>query len=83
MRLNKRMIMKRCICHLLNTSVTWPSEEQEKPSPVTLSSQDINLSNFYGTFQLVLRDSKTLEVQTSTSKSCLFRTQDMMGELVS
>lgn len=45
--------------------------------------QDINLSNFYGTFKLVLRDSKTLEVQTSTSKRCLFNTQDMMGNLAS
>ncbi|XP_034555238.1 uncharacterized protein LOC117824015 isoform X3 [Notolabrus celidotus] len=40
--------------------------------------EDINLSNFYGTFQLLLRDSKTLEVQTSTSKHCLFKTQDMI-----
>ncbi|XP_070705205.1 uncharacterized protein [Pempheris klunzingeri] len=40
--------------------------------------EDINLSNFYGTFQLLLRDSRTLEVQTSTSKRCLFTTQDMM-----
>ncbi|KAM8725264.1 uncharacterized protein AB9X84_002112 isoform 1-T1 [Acanthopagrus schlegelii] len=40
--------------------------------------EDINLSNFYGTFKLVLRDSKTLEVQTSTSKRCLFKTQDMI-----
>ncbi|XP_030260172.1 uncharacterized protein LOC115573522 isoform X3 [Sparus aurata] len=40
--------------------------------------EDINLSNFYGTFKLVLRDSKTLEVQTSTSKRCLFNTQDMI-----
>ncbi|XP_044024572.1 uncharacterized protein LOC122862843 isoform X2 [Siniperca chuatsi] len=40
--------------------------------------EDINLSNFYGTFKLVLRDSKTLEVQTSTSKHCLFKTQDMI-----
>lgn len=45
--------------------------------------QDINLSNFYGTFKLVLRDSKTLEVQTSTSKRCLFKTQDMIGNLAS
>uniref|UniRef100_A0A3Q3XC92 ZP domain-containing protein n=1 Tax=Mola mola TaxID=94237 RepID=A0A3Q3XC92_MOLML len=40
--------------------------------------EDINLSNFYGTFNLLLRDSKTLEVQTSTSKRCLFKTQDMI-----
>ncbi|XP_073348720.1 uncharacterized protein [Pagrus major] len=40
--------------------------------------EDINLSNFYGTFKLVLRDSKTLEVQTSTLKRCLFKTQDMI-----
>lgn len=44
--------------------------------------QDINLSNFYGTFQLLLRDYKSLEVQTSTSKRCLFKTQDMMGKSV-
>ncbi|KAM4529226.1 uncharacterized protein V3H82_027405 [Fundulus diaphanus] len=43
--------------------------------------EDINLSNFYGTFKLLLRDSKTLEVQASTSKRCLFRTEDMMGNL--
>ncbi|XP_033505059.1 uncharacterized protein LOC117271076 [Epinephelus lanceolatus] len=40
--------------------------------------EDINLSNFYGTFKLLLRDSKTLEVQTSTSKRCLFKTEDMI-----
>ncbi|KAM6992351.1 uncharacterized protein LKV04_008406 [Tautogolabrus adspersus] len=40
--------------------------------------EGINLSNFYGTFKLLLRDSKTLEVQTSTSKRCLFKTQDMI-----
>ncbi|XP_065819647.1 uncharacterized protein [Labrus bergylta] len=40
--------------------------------------EEINLSNFYGTFGLLLRDSKTLEVQTSTSKRCLFKTQDMI-----
>ncbi|XP_074540740.1 uncharacterized protein LOC141801561 [Halichoeres trimaculatus] len=40
--------------------------------------EDINLSDFYGTFQLLLRDSKTLEIQTSTSKRCLFKTQDMI-----
>lgn len=45
--------------------------------------QDINLSSFYGTFQLLLRDSKTLEMQTSTSKRCLFKTQDMIGKLCS
>ncbi|CAB1452268.1 unnamed protein product [Pleuronectes platessa] len=39
--------------------------------------EDINLSFFYGTFKLLLRDSKTLAVQTSTSKRCLFKTQDM------
>ncbi|XP_071323697.1 uncharacterized protein [Trachinotus anak] len=40
--------------------------------------EGINLSNFYGTFKLLLRDSKTLEVQTSTSKRCLFKTEDMI-----
>ncbi|XP_059212061.1 uncharacterized protein LOC131990882 isoform X2 [Centropristis striata] len=40
--------------------------------------EDINLSNFYGTFKLLLRDAKTLEVQTSTSKRCLFQTEDMI-----
>ncbi|XP_018542326.1 uncharacterized protein LOC108890048 isoform X2 [Lates calcarifer] len=40
--------------------------------------EGINLANFYGTFKLLLRDSKTLEVQTSTSKRCLFKTEDMM-----
>ncbi|XP_028460758.1 uncharacterized protein LOC114573059 isoform X1 [Perca flavescens] len=38
----------------------------------------LTLSNFYGTFRLLLRDSKTLEVQTSTSKRCLFKTEDMI-----
>ncbi|XP_028296534.1 uncharacterized protein LOC114458327 [Gouania willdenowi] len=38
----------------------------------------INLSSFYGTFQLLLRDSRSLEVQTSTTKRCLFRTRDMI-----
>ncbi|XP_051908627.1 uncharacterized protein LOC127592154 [Hippocampus zosterae] len=40
--------------------------------------EDINLSNFYGTFKLLLRDARTLEVQTSTSKQCLFKTEDMI-----
>uniref|UniRef100_A0A3Q1GBK7 ZP domain-containing protein n=1 Tax=Acanthochromis polyacanthus TaxID=80966 RepID=A0A3Q1GBK7_9TELE len=40
--------------------------------------EEINLSNFYATFKLLLRDSKTLEIQTSTSKRCLFRTEDMI-----
>uniref|UniRef100_A0A3Q2PFX4 Uncharacterized LOC105934394 n=1 Tax=Fundulus heteroclitus TaxID=8078 RepID=A0A3Q2PFX4_FUNHE len=40
--------------------------------------EGINLSNFYGTFKLLLRDSKTLAVQASTSKQCLFRTEDMI-----
>ncbi|XP_029282165.1 uncharacterized protein LOC115004623 [Cottoperca gobio] len=40
--------------------------------------EGINLSNFYGTFELLLRDSKSLEVQTSTSKRCLFKTEDMI-----
>uniref|UniRef100_A0A3B4WDW6 Uncharacterized LOC111645961 n=1 Tax=Seriola lalandi dorsalis TaxID=1841481 RepID=A0A3B4WDW6_SERLL len=40
--------------------------------------EGINLSDFYGTFKLLLRDSKTLEVQTSTSKRCLFKTEDMI-----
>uniref|UniRef100_A0A8C2WU22 ZP domain-containing protein n=1 Tax=Cyclopterus lumpus TaxID=8103 RepID=A0A8C2WU22_CYCLU len=39
---------------------------------------DINLSSFYGTLKLLLRDTKTLEVQTSTSKRCLFKTKDMI-----
>ncbi|KAM9778957.1 uncharacterized protein ACBT44_000561 isoform 2-T2 [Syngnathus typhle] len=39
---------------------------------------DINLSNFYGTFALLLRDTKTLAVQTSTSKRCFFKTEDMI-----
>ncbi|XP_041660937.1 uncharacterized protein LOC121521216 isoform X2 [Cheilinus undulatus] len=40
--------------------------------------EGISLSNFYATFKLLLRDSKTLAVQTSTSKRCLFKTQDMI-----
>ncbi|TWW68423.1 Zona pellucida sperm-binding protein 2 ZP1 [Takifugu flavidus] len=40
--------------------------------------EEINLSNFYATFELLLRDPKSLAVQTSTSKRCLFKTQDMM-----
>ena len=43
--------------------------------------QEINLSNFYAIFKLLLRDSRTLEVQASTSKRCLFRTEDMIGNL--
>ncbi|KAM6915063.1 uncharacterized protein FYW49_009952 [Xenentodon cancila] len=45
---------------------------------VGFTYEEINLSNFYATFKLLLRDSKTLEVQASTSKRCLFRTQDMI-----
>uniref|UniRef100_A0A8C6KPB1 Uncharacterized LOC107377945 n=1 Tax=Nothobranchius furzeri TaxID=105023 RepID=A0A8C6KPB1_NOTFU len=41
--------------------------------------EEINLANFYATFKLLLRDSKTLEIQASASKRCLFRTEDMIG----
>ncbi|XP_013878075.1 uncharacterized protein LOC106527668 isoform X2 [Austrofundulus limnaeus] len=40
--------------------------------------EDINLSNFYATFKINIRNSKTLEVQASASKRCLFRTGDMI-----
>ncbi|XP_077442883.1 uncharacterized protein LOC144064316 isoform X2 [Stigmatopora argus] len=40
--------------------------------------EDINLSDFYGTFKLLLRDARTLEVQISTTKRCLFKTEDMI-----
>ncbi|XP_061669020.1 uncharacterized protein LOC133496926 isoform X2 [Syngnathoides biaculeatus] len=40
--------------------------------------EDITLLNFYGTFKLLLRDSRTLEVQTTTSKRCRFKTEDMI-----
>ncbi|KAF7231126.1 transcript variant X4 [Nothobranchius furzeri] len=40
--------------------------------------EEINLANFYATFKLLLRDSKTLEIQASASKRCLFRTEDMI-----
>lgn len=61
----------------------WRSRSRQRSMVSSLIRvfQDINLSNFYGTFQLLLRDSKSLKVQTSTSKRCLFQTQDMMGML--
>uniref|UniRef100_A0A8C6KQC7 Uncharacterized LOC107377945 n=1 Tax=Nothobranchius furzeri TaxID=105023 RepID=A0A8C6KQC7_NOTFU len=44
----------------------------------TYEVSEINLANFYATFKLLLRDSKTLEIQASASKRCLFRTEDMI-----
>ncbi|KAJ3607175.1 hypothetical protein NHX12_026688, partial [Muraenolepis orangiensis] len=40
--------------------------------------QDINLQDFYGTFQLLVRDAKTLAIQSSLSKHCLFQTRDLI-----
>ncbi|XP_024866909.1 uncharacterized protein LOC112451536 isoform X2 [Kryptolebias marmoratus] len=62
--------------HLLNDSHRTTLEVPV--FSVGYTYEEINLSNFYATFKLLLRNSKTLEVQASTSKRCLFRTEDMI-----
>ncbi|CAB1343049.1 unnamed protein product [Coregonus sp. 'balchen'] len=41
---------------------------------------DINLRHFYGTFEVLSRDSKTLEIQTATATRCLFRRDQLISE---
>ncbi|KAK6295342.1 hypothetical protein J4Q44_G00345680 [Coregonus suidteri] len=40
--------------------------------------EDINLRHFYGTFEVLSRDSKTLEIQTATATRCLFRRDQLI-----
>ncbi|KAJ8338203.1 hypothetical protein SKAU_G00371690 [Synaphobranchus kaupii] len=38
----------------------------------------ISLKQFFGTFELVSRDARTLEIQKSTAKRCLFKTDELI-----
>uniref|UniRef100_A0A8C4Z967 ZP domain-containing protein n=1 Tax=Gadus morhua TaxID=8049 RepID=A0A8C4Z967_GADMO len=40
--------------------------------------QDINLHDFYGVFQLLVRDAKTLALQSMLSGRCVFETRDLI-----
>ncbi|XP_061092108.1 uncharacterized protein LOC133124705 isoform X2 [Conger conger] len=40
--------------------------------------EDINLKQFFGTFEILSRDAKTLEIQKSAAKRCLFRTDELI-----
>ncbi|KAL0967513.1 hypothetical protein UPYG_G00253210 [Umbra pygmaea] len=40
--------------------------------------KDINLRHFYGIFEVLSRDSQTLEIQTSTATRCHFRTDELI-----
>ncbi|KAJ8416656.1 hypothetical protein AAFF_G00325340 [Aldrovandia affinis] len=40
--------------------------------------EDISLRQFFGTFELLSRDAKTLQIQKSTAKRCLFRTDELI-----
>ncbi|XP_035264198.1 uncharacterized protein LOC118222599 [Anguilla anguilla] len=40
--------------------------------------EDISLTQFFGTFEILSRDAKTLEIQKSTAKRCLFKTDELI-----
>jgi hypothetical protein len=44
-----------------------------------LFSKDINLKQFYGSFEIHSRLPKTLEVKSSLAKACLFQTTEVIG----
>uniref|UniRef100_A0A3P8ZLR7 ZP domain-containing protein n=1 Tax=Esox lucius TaxID=8010 RepID=A0A3P8ZLR7_ESOLU len=56
--------------HSLTLEVPW--------STVGYTYEDINLRHFYGTFEVLSRDSQTSEIQTSTATRCLFRTDQLI-----
>ncbi|XP_050994002.1 uncharacterized protein LOC127182646 isoform X2 [Labeo rohita] len=39
--------------------------------------EDITLRNFIGTFEILIRDSKTLEIHKRATKSCYFQTEEL------
>ncbi|KAJ8269990.1 hypothetical protein GJAV_G00109050 [Gymnothorax javanicus] len=40
--------------------------------------EDITLNHFFGTFEVLTRDAKTLDIQKSTAKRCLFNTDELI-----
>ncbi|KTG40742.1 hypothetical protein cypCar_00019163 [Cyprinus carpio] len=40
--------------------------------------EDITLQQFYGTFELLARNAKTLEIEQSSAKRCLFQTTELL-----
>ncbi|KAJ8254795.1 hypothetical protein GJAV_G00197430 [Gymnothorax javanicus] len=40
--------------------------------------EDITLVQFFGTFEILSRDARTLEIQKSSAKRCLFRTDELI-----
>ncbi|XP_052417525.1 zona pellucida protein AX 4 isoform X15 [Carassius gibelio] len=40
--------------------------------------EDITLQQFYGTFKLLTRNAKTLEIEQSSAKRCLFQTTELL-----
>lgn len=41
--------------------------------------QDISLKHFYGSFEITLRDTKTLNVSETIVQRCLFKTHELIG----
>ncbi|XP_030630840.1 uncharacterized protein LOC115812502 [Chanos chanos] len=41
--------------------------------------EDITLQNFFGTFEILARDPKTMEIQQSSAKRCLFKTTEFVA----
>ncbi|XP_059396163.1 uncharacterized protein LOC132128488 [Carassius carassius] len=44
--------------------------------------EDITLQQFYGTFKLIFRNAKTLEIEQSSAKRCLFQTTELLGNVM-
>ena len=42
--------------------------------------QDISLKGFFGTFEILVRDRETSEVQSSTVKTCPFTTTEFISK---
>ncbi|KAG5846996.1 hypothetical protein ANANG_G00120950 [Anguilla anguilla] len=40
--------------------------------------EEITLNHFFGTFEVLTRDAKTLDIQKSTAKRCLFNTHELI-----
>ena len=44
--------------------------------------QDINIHQFFGTFEILSRDAKTQEIQQYSASRCPFQTTELIGGLV-
>ena len=41
--------------------------------------QDINLKHFYGSFEVIFRDTETLNISVTKVQRCLFKTHELIG----